>query len=57
MSSIECSVAIQTFTNRRRMSKAFPRDVSKLAEKAELNINAKMLRVPFSPGAAFSSLT
>jgi hypothetical protein len=57
MSSIECSVAIQTFTNRRRMSKAFPRDVSKLAEKAELNVNAKMLRVPFSPGTAFSSLT
>jgi hypothetical protein len=39
------------------MSKAFPRDVSKLAEKAELNVYAKMLRVPFSPGAAFSSLT
>jgi DNA-binding phage protein len=40
ISSIEWSLAIQTFTNRlQRMSKALG-GVSKLAEKAELNINA-----------------
>src|SRR5439155_8263359 len=37
--SIEWSLAIQTFTNRLRMSKALC-GVSKLAHEAELNINA-----------------